>query len=123
MEEKVLGFATTTTPLVAVQKYAQKFNALPLNQFQINESGIGVGKLMSLKRIRTKNDKTMAFASFADSSSQQEVIIFPNAYEKFNDVLKIGDIYLLGLRTQGDRYDQNKMQYLLTNLRKVNFKD
>lgn len=123
MEEKVLGFATTTTPLVAVQKYAQKFNALPLNQFQFNESGIGVGKLMSLKRIRTKNDKTMAFAGFADSSSQQEVIIFPAAYEKFNDVLKIGDIYLLGLRTQGDRFDQNKMQYLLTNLRKVNFKD
>ena len=123
MEEKVLGFATTTTPLVAVQKYARKFNAIPLNRFQINESGISVGKLMGLKKIRTKNDKTMAFASFADSSSQQEIIIFPAAYEKFNNILKIGDIYLLGLRTQGDRYDQNKMQYLLTNLRKVNFKD
>lgn len=123
MEEKVLGFATTTTPLVAVQKYAKKFNARALNQFQINESGISVGKLMKYKQIRTKNDKTMAFATFADSSSQQEVIIFPGVYEKFSAALKTGDIYLLGLRTQGDRFDQTKMQYLLTNLRKVNFKD
>lgn len=123
MEEKVLGFATTTTPLIAVQKYAQKFNARALNQFQINESGIGVGKLMKYKQIRTKNGKTMAFATFADSSSEQEVIIFPGVYKKFSAALKIGDIYLLGLRTQGDRFDQTKMQYLLTNLRKVNFKE
>lgn len=123
MEEKVLGFATTTTPLVAVQKYAKKFNARALNQFQINESGISVGKLMKYKQIRTKNGKTMAFATFADSSSQQEVIIFPGVYEKFSAALKTGDIYLLGLRTQGDRFDQKKIQYLLTNLRKVNFKE
>lgn len=123
MEEKVLGFATTTTPLVAVQKYAKKFDARALNQFQINESGISVGKLMKYKQIRTKNGKTMAFATFADSSSQQEVIIFPGVYEKFSAALKTGDIYLLGLRTQGDRFDQKKIQYLLTNLRKVNFKE
>lgn len=123
MEEKVLGFSTTTTPLIAVQKYAQKFNARPLDSFDLNEKGIGVGKLMQFKQIRTKNGKTMAFARFADSSSEQEVIIFPGIYEKVGAILKIGDIYLLGVRTQGDRYDQNKKQYLLTNLRKVNFKE
>lgn len=123
MEEKVLGFTTTTTPLVAVQKFARKFNARPLSQFQINESGISVGKLMKFKPIRTKNGKNMAFASFADSSSEQEVIIFPQVYDKFSPALKIGEIYLLGLRTQGDRFDQNKKQYMLTNLRKVNFKE
>ncbi|MCT7722924.1 MAG: DNA polymerase III subunit alpha, partial [Lactobacillus crispatus] len=123
MEEKALGFTTTTTPLIAVQKYAQKFNARPLNQFQLNDSGISVGKLMKLKQIRTKNGKTMAFASFADTSSEQEIIIFPPAYEKFGSILKEGDIYLLGVNVQGDRFDQNKKQYFLTNLRKVNFKE
>lgn len=123
MEEKALGFTTTTTPLIAVQKYAQKFNARPLNQFQLNDSGISVGKLMKLKQIRTKNGKTMAFASFADTSSEQEIIIFPPAYEKFGSILKEGDIYLLGVKVQGDRFDQNKKQYFLTNLRKVNFKE
>ena len=78
---------------------------------------------MKFKPIRTKNGKNMAFASFADSSSEQEVIIFPQVYDKFSPALKIGEIYLLGLRTQGDRFDQNKKQYMLTNLRKVNFKE
>lgn len=123
MEEKVLGFATTTSPLIAVQKFAQKFNSRPLNQFQLNESGVGVGKLIRFKQIRTKNGKNMAFASFADTSGEQEVVIFPRIYEKFGTELKVGDIYLLGLRVQGDRFDQNKKQYLLTNLRKVNFKE
>lgn len=123
MEERVLGFSTTTTPLIVVQKYAQKFNARSLDSFELNEKGIGVGKLMQFKQIRTKNDKTMAFARFADTSSEQEVIIFPGVYEKIGSILKNGGIYLLGLRVQGDRYDQNKKQYLLTNLRKVNFKE
>ncbi|GAA3629668.1 DNA polymerase III subunit alpha [Lactobacillus hamsteri] len=123
MEERVLGFATTTTPLVAVQKYAQKFNAKALNSFEVNESGIAVGKLMSLKPIRTKKGATMAFAVFADSGSQQEIIIFPNIYEKIHGLLKEGQIYILGIRAQNDRYDSSKKQYLLTNLKLVNFKE
>ncbi|WP_297952225.1 DNA polymerase III subunit alpha [uncultured Lactobacillus sp.] len=123
MEEKALGFSTTTTPLMAIQKYAQKFNAQPLNQFQLNETGISVGKLTKLKQIRTKNGKTMAFASFADTSSEQEFIIFPQTYEKVVPILKEGNIYLLGVKVQGDRFNQNKKQYFLTNLRKVNFKE
>lgn len=123
MEEKALGFSTTTTPLMAIQKYAQKFNAQPLNQFQLNETGISVGKLTKLKQIRTKSGKTMAFASFADTSSEQEFIIFPQTYEKVVPILKEGNIYLLGVKVQGDRFNQNKKQYFLTNLRKVNFKE
>lgn len=108
---------------MAIQKYAQKFNAQPLNQFQLNETGISVGKLTKLKQIRTKSGKTMAFASFADTSSEQEFIIFPQTYEKVVPILKEGNIYLLGVKVQGDRFNQNKKQYFLTNLRKVNFKE
>lgn len=123
MEEAAMGFSTTTTPLIAVQKFARKFAGRPLNQFQVNDSGIGVGKLVRFKPIQTKKGQTMAFAAFADTTSQQEVVIFPAAFEKFDPILKIGDIYLLGLRVQGDRFDPNKKQYILTNLRKVNFKE
>ena len=34
MEEQVLGFSTTTTPILAVQKYAKKFNAKQLADFE-----------------------------------------------------------------------------------------
>ncbi len=122
MEEKAMGFSTMTSPLIAVQKYAKQFDAKPLDQFQINETGVGVGKLMTLKRIRTKKGTTMAFASFADSSSCQEVVIFPAIYEKIHNILKERSIYLLGLKIQNDRYDSSKKQYLLTNLREVHFK-
>lgn len=122
MEEKAMGFSTMTSPLIAVQKYAKQFDAKPLDQFQINETGVGVGKLMTLKRIRTKKGTTMAFASFADSSSSQEVVIFPAIYEKIHNILKERSIYLLGLKIQNDRYDSSKKQYLLTNLREVHFK-
>lgn len=122
MESQVLNFAVTMTPLVAVQKYAKKFNAKALNALSSNQSEVAVGKLMKLKQIRTKKGETMAFAVFADATSQQEVTIFPGVYEKIHQQLKIGEIYFLGIRTQSDRYDINKLQYLLTNLRLVHFK-
>lgn len=123
MEQEVLGFSTISAPLIVVQRYAKRFNAKALNGFEINESGISVGKLMRVKSIRTKNDQTMAFASFTDNKIQQEVVIFPNLYEKIHTLLKEGDIYLLGLKVQSDRYDNSKKQYILTNLKKFNITD
>lgn len=123
MEQEVLGFSTMSAPLIVVQRYAKRFNAKGLNDFDINETGISVGKLLKVKSIRTKNDKTMAFASFTNNKTQQEVVIFPNLYEKIHTLLKEGDIYLLGLKVQSDRYDNSKKQYILTNLKKFNITD
>ncbi len=123
MEEEVLGFSTTTTPLVAVQKYAQKFNAHALNSFNANESGMGVGKLIRIKKIKTKKGEEMAFATFADTTGNAEFTIFPEVYKKVESYLKEGQIYILGVKVQNDRFDPNKKQYLLTNLRKVQFKE
>ncbi|KRL63554.1 DNA polymerase III subunit alpha [Lactobacillus psittaci] len=123
MEEEVLGFSTTQTALVAVQKYAKRFNTRDLTSYQVNETGISVGRLIKLKQIRTKKGDTMAFAQFTDAISTIEVTIFPGVYKKFAEILKEGQIYLLGLRTTNDRYDASKVQYFLTNLKQVNFKE
>lgn len=123
MEEEVLGFTVSANPLVTVEKYAQKFNGKALADFDINENGIGVGKLISLKIIKTKNKRNMAFASFADTSSRVEMVIFPNLFEKIHAVLRPGSIYLLGLKIQSDRFDSAKKQYIVTNLKKVNLKE
>lgn len=121
MEEEALGFATMTSPLVTVQKYAEKFKAKPLEQYQVNDSGIAVGKLMSLKLIKTKKNTTMAFGNFADATSRADIVIFPNVYIKIQPILKEGNIYLLGIKVQNDRFDSSKKQYVLTNLKAVNF--
>lgn len=122
MEEETLGFSTLTSPLIAVQKYAVKFNAKPLSQFNINETGIAVGKLMALKLIKTKKGATMAFSVFADSTSRQDIVIFPGVYDQFKANLKVGTIYLLEIKVQNDRYDTSQKQYLLNKLKIVNFK-
>ncbi|WEV71571.1 DNA polymerase III subunit alpha [Lactobacillus sp. ESL0785] len=121
METDAMGFSTMTSPLIAVQKYAQQFNAKPLNQFAVSDNGIAVGKLIRLKSIKTKKGQTMAFGIFADTSSKQDIVIFPAVYDKIQVNLKEGNIYLLGIKVQSDRFDSSKKQYVLTNLKVVNF--
>lgn len=123
MEEEVMGFSVTQTPLVAIQKYAQKFDAKTWDEFNVNENGIAVGKLMKLKQIKTKKGATMAFVTFADATSQQEVTIFPNVYEKIHNLLKEGQIYLLRIRTQSDHFGNDKIQFFLLNVKRINFKE
>ena len=123
MEVEAMGFSTGINPIIAVQKYARKFNAKRLQVFESNEQGIAVGKLMKVKPITTKNGDNMAFAVFSDTSGERDFTIFPQVWEKVGENLKIGEIYLLQVRTQSDRFNPNKIQFLLSNARQVNFRD
>lgn len=123
MEIEAMGFSTGINPIIAVQKYARKFNAKRLQVFESNEQGIAVGKLMKVKQITTKKGDNMAFAVFSDTSGERDFTIFPQVWEKLGENLKIGEIYLLQVRTQSDRFNPNKIQFLLSNARQVNFKD
>ena len=123
MEVEAMGFSTGINPIIAVQKYARKFNAKRLQVFESNEQGIAVGKLMKVKPITTKKGDNMAFAVFSDTSGERDFTIFPQVWEKVGENLKIGEIYLLQVRTQSDRFNPNKIQFLLFNARQVNFRD
>lgn len=123
MEVEAMGFSTGINPIIAVQKYARKYNAKRLQAFENNEQGIAVGKLMKIKQITTKKGDNMAFAVFSDSSGDEDFTIFPQVWEKVGENLKIGEIYLLQVKTQSDRFSPTKTQFLLSNARKVNFKD
>lgn len=123
MEVEVMGFSTGINLIIAVQKYARKYNAKRLQAFENNEQGIAVGKLMKIKQITTKKGDNMAFAVFSDSSGDKDFTIFPQVWEKVGENLKIGEIYLLQVKTQSDRFSPTKTQFLLSNARKVNFKD
>ena len=78
---------------------------------------------MKVKQITTKKGENMAFAVFSDTSGEKDFTIFPQVWEKVGEKLKIGEIYLLQVRTQSDRFNPNKIQFLLSNARQVNFKD
>lgn len=123
MEVEAMGFSTGINPIIAVQKYARKYNAKRLQSFESNEQGIAVGKLMKVKQITTKKGDNMAFAVFSDSSGERDFTIFPQVWEKVGENLKVGEIYLLQVKTQSDRFTPTKTQFLLSNARQVNFKD
>ena len=123
MEVEAMGFSTGINPIIAVQKYARKYNAKRLQAFENNEQGIAVGKLMKIKQITTKKGDNMAFAVFSDSSGDKDFTIFPQVWEKVGENLKIGEIYLLQVKTQSDRFSPTKTPFLLSNARKINFKD
>ncbi|MDK8392418.1 DNA polymerase III subunit alpha, partial [Lactobacillus gasseri] len=93
MEVEAMGFSTGINPIIAVQKYARKYNAKRLQAFESNEQGIAVGKLMRIKQITTKKGDNMAFAVFSDSSGDKDFTIFPQVWKKVEENLKIGDIY------------------------------
>ncbi|TVU89478.1 DNA polymerase III subunit alpha, partial [Lactobacillus gasseri] len=112
MEVEAMGFSTGINPIIAVQKYARKYNAKRLQAFESNEQGIAVGKLMRIKQITTKKGDNMAFAVFSDSSGDKDFTIFPQVWEKVEENLKIGDIYLLQVKTQSDRFSPTKTQFL-----------
>ena len=121
MEEAVLGFSVTTTPLEIAEKYAKRFDARRLSDFKDGDKGIAVGKLIKIKEIYTKKKEAMAFVTFADTSTKQEFTVFPKSYANFQKIMKNDQIYLIGLSVQTDRYDPNRLQFLLTNLKIMKF--
>jgi DNA polymerase-3 subunit alpha len=122
-EKEVLGFATTMTALEAVRKYATRFNAKSFDEFSVNEKGIAVGQLLRLKKVKTKKGQTMAFASFNDGTSQAELTIFPGTFSYIESQLVLDQIYLLEVQTRTDRYDGERLQFILNKLKRVNFTD
>lgn len=122
-EKEVLGFATTMTALEAVRKYATRFKAKSFDQFAVNEQGVAVGQLLRLKKVKTKKGQTMAFASFSDGLSQAELTVFPGTYARLAEDLVVDQIYLLQVQTRTDRYDGERLQFILNKLKRVNFTD
>lgn len=119
MEEEVLGFTTQVPLIIKAQKFAQKFNAKSLDNFKLNEIGIAVGKLDSLREITTSKKQLMAFGTFEDATSKTEVVMFPNVYKQIAGCIREGEIFLLKLKVQADKR-RDKKQYVLYNIRTLN---
>lgn len=124
LEEQAMGFSVTASILMTLQQFTkEKYQTKRLREFEMRQQGLAIGKLLSLKKVRTKKDEEMAFAKFKDTSGEYEVIIFPKNFANLKEKLEIGKIYLLRLSTQADRYDSNKIQFLLQDVKKIKVKE
>ncbi|KXO16041.1 DNA polymerase III, alpha subunit [Clostridiales bacterium KA00134] len=80
-----------------------------------NESGLGegrvkIGGLLSKKRnLITKNNKIMAFASLEDFYGSIELVIFPNVFDRYRDLIEEGKVILVGGSISGSDVEEPKI--------------
>lgn len=97
-EKEVLGFYVSGHPMEEYQKLWEKRITAKTSDFYLDEETGAVrvrdgaravigGMIMERKIKYTKNDKIMAFLSVEDLVGSVEVIVFPNAYEKYSPKL------------------------------------
>ena len=97
-EKEVLGFYVSGHPMQEYQALWEKRISAKSSDFYLDEetgashiqdgSTVTIGGMIADKKIKyTKNDKIMAFLTLEDLVGSVEVIVFPNAYEKFSPKL------------------------------------
>ena len=97
-EKEVLGFYVSGHPMQEYQTLWEKRISAKTSDFYLDEetgashiqdgSTVTIGGMIADKKIKyTKNDKIMAFLTLEDLVGSVEVIVFPNAYEKFSPKL------------------------------------
>ena len=97
-EKEVLGVYITGHPLEEYEERWRKNISAVTADFILDEEtntvkvrdnqSVTVGGMITEKTIKyTKNNKVMAFLTLEDLLGTVEVIIFPNSYEKYHDLL------------------------------------
>ena len=97
-EKEVLGFYVSGHPMQEYQSVWEKRITAKTSDFYLDEetgtthvednSKVVIGGMIVDKKIKyTKNDKIMAFLTVEDMVGSMEVVVFPNAYEKFSSKL------------------------------------
>ncbi len=97
-EKEVLGFYVSGHPMQEYQALWEKKITAKTSDFYLDEetnavhlldnAKVVIGGMIADKKIKyTKHDKIMAFLTLEDLVGSVEVIVFPNAYEKFSPKL------------------------------------
>ncbi len=91
-EKEVLGIYISGHPLQSFENILKKFISNTsieiLNDNMYDGKVVRVGGIITEKKIKiTKSMKTMAFIKLEDLYGDLEIILFPNIYEKYADIL------------------------------------
>ncbi|MBX4187146.1 MAG: DNA polymerase III subunit alpha [Candidatus Doudnabacteria bacterium] len=95
-EKELLGLYVTSHPL---EEFADKLKKItqpirPVIENKIGNPTLG-GIITRVQKILTKKGDQMAFMDFEDTTGTIEVIVFPNLYAKFKDLIVEGKILLV----------------------------
>ena len=113
LEREALGFWLTYSPLTTAMK-------APVESAYFHDLSVGsethylVCYIDQIREFKTKRGQTMAVIQAVDGYSNEEVVVFPNQYERFRRSLYLGNVLLIELKVQ-DR--EGERQFILERLR------
>lgn len=127
LEKEVLGIYITDHPLSPYEKVISKYSEISTidlsDEHEIVEKKYDnrrvsiVGIIESINKKFTKNNQMMAFANFEDLYGNIELVIFPNTYDKYIELLKEDKVLIATGRLNISENDTPKM--IVENLRDV----
>jgi DNA-directed DNA polymerase III PolC len=106
LEAEILDFTISVHPLTLFEKASKRKDITTAKELVKRNGRIAtlVGWLISEKRIDTKDGKLMKFLSFEDTTGTFEVVLFPDAYQRFGAVIDDRGPYFITGRVTSD-YD------------------
>ncbi len=104
-EKEVLGFYLSDHPLKGISELTRiwaSHDVKALKAMNTKSKQFVVGLISTMREIITKKGTRMAFAQLEDLSGGMELVIFPNAYAEFEQVLKSDKPLLIGGQLEAD---------------------
>jgi DNA polymerase-3 subunit alpha len=91
-EKEILGFSASCHPLELFPSYMQKDCHSPLGAM-VNRKAASAASaaawMVDIKRIKTREKKeTMVFLTFEDLHDTFEVVLFPDTYQKYAELIR-----------------------------------
>lgn len=103
-EKEVIGVNLSGHPLDDYGTFISEQQLTQITDIKEADQKIGVlGLIDSVRTIRTKKGDLMAFVNISDTSGSLSVTVFPNLYQKVQDILKVGQIILISGKTETTR--------------------
>ncbi len=103
LEKSVLGYNLTVNPLSEFTEYIAQHKLQKPSDLSIDQLGKQVriiGTLSSMRKIKTKNDKYMAFVTIQDEFSQLDGVVFPNVFLEHEVILQKNKVYLFMVKIE-----------------------
>jgi len=96
-ECETLGFLFSRHPLTLYRDQLKKLQYIRAEHMHryVGKKVTAIGWLVTRKMTRTKNDDTMEFISFEDTTAIYETVLFPKVYQKFCYMLTHAKPYVL----------------------------
>ncbi|MEE9598923.1 MAG: DNA polymerase III subunit alpha, partial [Anaerolineales bacterium] len=123
-ERELIGLYVSDHPLSTVmdslQQYVTHF-AQDLNEANHQERVSVAGIVTKIRQHQTKNGKAMAFATIEDVQGMIDLVIFPNTWKKYSDMIRFDEIIYVKGKADADGGDTKVLvDQVSTSITQVN---